>query len=95
MFREWEITKTINKTFKEINSKHDMICIEQVKGIRLTSFCKYTEEQKGNEIEGIGKKVFSLWFYLDGMLCFESDNFDTEAEAIEFRNEIMEWENDK
>lgn len=59
------------RTFKEINKRHDVICIEEVKAIRLFYCRRHTEEQKVNEIEGKGEKVFSLWFYLDGMMSFE------------------------
>lgn len=66
--------QTINRTFKEINQQHDMICIEEVVGIQI----------RGN----------AVLFDLNGSGLYESDDFDTEEEALEFRNEIMGWNNE-
>ena len=71
------ITTESNRTFKEINKDHDMICIEEVEAIIISHS---------------GKKVI-LEFHTKG--CFYvTDGFDTEEEALKFRDEIMGWKNE-
>ena len=75
------ITTEQNRTFKEINKGHDMICIEEVEAIIISNIISHT-----------GKKVI-LEFHTKGW-SYVTDGFDTEEEALKFRNEIMGWENE-
>lgn len=77
--------QTINRTFKEINEKHDMICIEEVKAITL---CRtYPKDE-------YDKREYWLYFVMGSQLL-RSDYFNTKEEAIKFRDKIMGWKNDK
>lgn len=77
--------QTINRTFKEINKQHDMICIEEVKAITL---CRTYPKDEYDELE--------YWLnFVMGSQLLRSNYFKTEEEALKFRNEIMGWNNDK
>lgn len=65
---------TTYRTYKEINSRHDMVCIESIIGIELVHSSGF----------------YYLHIYLAGnSYYFSSDNFDTEEEALEFRNKLL------
>lgn len=69
------------RTFKEIDECHTMICIEDVSAITLVRVVgTHNDEDK-----------YSVEFWVNG-IRYRSDEFDTEEEALNFRNEIMGWE---
>lgn len=74
--------KTGNRTFKEINNRHVMICIDDVVAI---TFSLRTSDND----------PYMLRFYTKTGDYFLSDGFTTEEEAIKFRNDIMGWKNDE
>ena len=68
-----------NRTFKEINNRHTMICIEDVVAIAFS-------------LRTNNNDSYMLRFYTKGDNdYFLSDGFMTEEEAIKFRNDIMGW----
>ena len=74
-----------DRTFKEINEKHDMICIEEVKAITI---CRTYPKDEYDKIE--------YWLYfIIGSQLLRSNYFNTEEEVVKFRNDIMGWKNEK
>ena len=72
----WQ-TITTTRTFKEIDNRHTMICIECVEATKISGFSNRMRVE----------------FYINGTI-YSSKEFATSEEAIEFRNEIMDWGND-
>lgn len=71
-----------NRTFKEIDNKHTMICIEDVEAIVL---------HKTKSIDEYDRIEYWLEFIVENRQL-KSKCFNDEEEAIKFRNEIMGWE---
>ena len=65
-----------NKTFVEINSAHTMICIQDVWKVKIQRAANLFYASFENQYGGF----------------VNSDNFNTEEEAIEFRNKILKGE---
>ena len=80
MFEE-NIIQEKYRTFKEIDNRHTMICIEDISEVEI-------------ENDLINKNMWRVNFYINNDF-FPSKEFDTEEEALKFRNEIMGWGNDK
>ena len=77
--------KIANRTFKEIDNRYTMICIEDVEAIVLN---------KTKLMDEYDRRKYWLEFILEnGQL--KSKCFNTEEEAIKFRDEIMGWDDDK
>ena len=80
----FETIKTQNRKFKEINKRHTMICINDVQAISIFDMEDRFDSQK--------KKRWVVSFEI-GSHSYYSEEHNTEAEAIKFRDEIMEWNN--
>ena len=80
----WQTTTMINcRTYKVIDNKNTVICIDDVKAITLVKIV-------GANIDEV---KYAVGFWING-IRHESDGFNTEEEAIKFRNKTMEWNNE-